>query len=369
MTLLEKYIIARWCYAIGEDFISDMEYQGIENTLKETETNNEYINRSWSDDPCPIELLKKYNMTRFIKNVEFIYKSESIASLNSEEKYKERYGNLSKKTRVSYKIDGWNTQVNYYNGEPVSANTRGRSGNFLNADVAMLLVPQKIPIMGKVKVTGEVSIPKDKWKDYQLMTGNSTQRNSVATALARGDKEYLSILAFNIQAENQELDIDRYKVLTELGFKTPLFMWVDNFNKLNKAIDLMGKRDRFYNYLTDGLVIEDSDSQLAVRIRNWEEKCLRSYVTGYTENRGLYGDAMVADIAPITVDGYKRTKVSVTNLQYIIDNNLRIGAPIAFDIRSAAGCVLNITKTKELQDKYYGRWEAYKQEIDKDVSI
>jgi NAD-dependent DNA ligase len=364
VTLLEKYIIARWCYAIGEDFISDMEYRGIEDILKKEEPENEYINRSWSDDPCPVELLRKYNMLHLIRNVEFIHKSESIPSINSEEKYKERYFDLSKKTRVSYKIDGWNTQVNYYNGEPISANTRGRSGNFLNADVVMKLVPQKIPIMGKVKVTGEVSIPKNKWKDYQLITGNSAQRNSVATALARKDAEYLSILAFHIQADNKELDIDRYKILTELGFKTPLFMWVDNFYKLEKAINLMGKRDKFYNYLTDGLVIEDGDSQLAVRIRNWEEKCLMSYVIGYTENRGSYGDAIVVDIEPILVDGYRRTKVNVTNLQCIIDNNLKIGSPIAFDIRSAVGCVLNTTKTKELQDKYDGRWEIYKQEID-----
>ena len=69
-------------------------------------------------------------------------------------------------------------------------------------------------------------------------------------------------------------------------------------------------------------------------------------------------------IEPILVDGYRRTKVNVTNLQCIIDNNLKIGSPIAFDIRSAVGCVLNTTKTKELQDKYDGRWEIYKQEID-----
>ena len=52
-----------------------------------------------------------------------------------------------------------------------------------------------------------------------------------------------------------------------------------------------------------------------------------SYVIGYTENRGSYGDAIVVDIEPILVDGYRRTKVNVTNLQCIIDNNLKIGSP------------------------------------------
>ena len=82
-----------------------MEYRGIEDILKKEEPENEYINRSWSDDPCPVELLRKYNMLHLIRNVEFIHKSESIPSINSEEKYKERYFDLSKKTRVSYKIE------------------------------------------------------------------------------------------------------------------------------------------------------------------------------------------------------------------------------------------------------------------------
>ena len=30
MSLLERYIIARWCYAIGEDYIDDIEYRCIE---------------------------------------------------------------------------------------------------------------------------------------------------------------------------------------------------------------------------------------------------------------------------------------------------------------------------------------------------
>lgn len=364
MTLLEKYILARWCYAIGEDYISDMEYKYIEDKLREEDPDNIYVNRSWSDDPCPIALLEKYNLMKYYRNIKFDHKSESIRSIIDEQTYKSQFAYLNTRTRVSYKIDGFNIQVNYYNGEVISAETRGRTGNSLNANVVMQIVPKSIPFKGKVKVTGELSIPKDKWKLYQLETGNSSQRNSVSTALARGDVEYLSYLAFSIQLEKDEVTDDPYNVLQSIGFKTPMCMYVDSFDKLDKAIDLMGKRDKAYNYLTDGLVVETGSLQVALRIRNWKEEMLRSYVTGYTENTGVYGDAMVVDVHPITVDGARRSKVNVTNLQYIMDNNLQIGFPIAFNIRSAANCVLNQTRTQELQEEWAGRYEEYRVSIE-----
>lgn len=364
MTLFERYVLARWCYSIGEDYISDFEYRDIEGRLKVEMPDNEYINRSWSDDPCPIDLLEKYNLMQYYRDIKFVHKSESIRSIIDEATYKAQFFGINKRTRVSYKIDGFNIQVNYYNGGFNSAETRGRTGNALNANVVRHLVPDKISYKGKVKITGELSIPNDKWKLYQLETGNSSQRNSVSTALARGDINVLAFLAFNIQIDGVELDGDIYDILNKLGFKTPMCMYVDSFDKLDKAIDLMGKRNKVYNYLTDGLVIENTGMQVALRIREWKEESLKSYVVGYTENTGVYHDSMVVDVSPVVVDGRKNSKVNVTNLQYIMNNNLRIGYPIAFNIRSAANCVLNETRTKELQEEWEGRYEEFRDLID-----
>jgi len=369
MSLREKYIIARWCYAVGEDYISDMEYRYIEDQLKATDPDDEYINRSWSDDPCPVELLKANGMEHLIKNVEFMHKSESIPSIYVESEYKEMYRGLSIPTFVSYKIDGWNTQVNYYNGEVVSANTRGRSGNFLKADAVLKIVPKKIPIMGKVKITGETSIPKSKWRLYELQTGNTSQRSSVSTALANDDYEVLAFSAFDIQMEDEILTRDRYDVLTEWGFKTPLRVKVDSFAALDRAIQTLGLRDERYDYLTDGVVVENANGQMALRIYRWEEKSMQSYITGYIENRGSYGDSMVASIRPIMRDGRKHTKVSVVNIKCIVDNDLRPGYPIAFDLRSMADAVLNTTRTAELQKEWDGRYEAYRSMIDEGAGV
>lgn len=364
MTLQEKYVLARWCYAVGEPYLSDMEYRYIEDRLREEEPGNEYLARSWSDDPCPKELLMANGMERLIRDVEFTYKSESIRSIFDETEYRRQFASLNEQTYVSFKIDGWNTQVNYYNGHVVSANTRGRSGNFMDAGVITKIVPQTIPLMGRVKVTGEASIPKSKWRVYSGLTGNTSQRSSMSTVMSNGDCDYASFKAFHIQADGMRLERDRYDLLVELGFDTPMRFVCNDFASLDRAVRRLAARDEKYDFLTDGVVVENAHGQVALRIYRWEEASLRSYVTGYIENRGSYGDAMVVAIRPVVREGVTRSKVSVTNIRYIVENNLHIGAPIAFDVRSAADAVLNTVKTRELQNMFAGRYGEYRSMVD-----
>ncbi len=364
MDLLDKYIIARWAYAIGVDFIDDVEYRYLENAVKEKYPTNEYLSRSWSDDPCPIELLKKYDRMDLYRDIKFAYKSESIRSINSEQEFVSQFSSLNEKSRLSFKEDGFNIQVNYYNGEPISAETRGRKGNSLNANTVLALVPKRISILGKVKITGECVVPKDKWKAFQELHSNVSQRSSVSTCLAQGLTQYLEYVAFNIQAENRKIE-DIYSTLDYLGFHTPVCMWVSNMSELVNGVKVMGRWNENYNIPTDGLVIENSKYQLAIRVGDWQESVLKSYVTGYAENVGMHGVAMLAKIAPVkSSEGHTYTSVSVTNLQYILDNDLQIGSPIAFDLRSMAVPVLNTTATKDLHDEYSGRYEEYKDLID-----
>lgn len=368
MSLRDRYIIARWAYAIGVDYMSDMEYRNVDDMMKTQYPDDEYVNRSWSDDPCPIDLLKKYDMMDLYRDIKFDYKSESIDSINNEDDFKVQYRNLNARTRVSYKLDGFNIQVNYYNGEVISAETRGRTGNSMNANIVTQIVPKKIPILGKVKVTGELVIPNSKWQVYKIQTGNSSQRSSVSTALANGDTDVLQFVAFNLQIEGGLVEGNPYERLTELGFKHPRCTYVESFAALDNAVTAMGVKSKLYDYPTDGLVVETPTSQLAVRIREWKEDMLCSYVTGFSENIGIYGNAIVADIRPIVVDGAERRKVSVTNLQYVKDTNLRIGYPIAFNIRSAVNCVLNVTKTLELQRDWNGKYDEFRSFIDSKCS-
>jgi len=364
LTLLEKYIIARWCYAIGEETIGDVEYNSIHNKLKEEFPDNEYVNRSWSDDPCPIELLEKYNMMELYRDIKFSHKSESIESLNTEDAVERMFYSLDERSRLSYKLDGFNIQVNYYNRKSISAETRGRTGNSLNANVVLKIVPQTITLSGKVKVTGELVIRKDLWELFKEETGGKSQRSSVATAMARGMTDYLTFVAFGIQTEGEIITRDVYDVLDELGFMTPMKLYVSNYTGLLKAINLLGKRYSTYRYPADGLVIENSKCQYAIRIEAFKEKELMSYVTGYERKHGIYKMPLVVTIRPVTYDGRENSAVSVTNLHYVLDCELKIGSPIAFDIRSMANAVLNVERTMALHEEWKGRYDKFRDLIE-----
>lgn len=361
---MDRYIIARWCYAIGEDFVDDIEYKSIEEIVRKDYPNCEYLHRSWSNDPCPIELLKKYGRMDLFRNLKFEYRSESIRSINSMQEFEDTFKFLDEQSRVSFKEDGWNIQVNYYNGKPISAETRGRGGNSLNADLTLKIVPQAISIMGRVKVTGEVVIPNSQWLRFLIeFSTNTSQRSSVITCLRNDRPEYLQYIAFNIQSEDFEISEDMYTVLSKLGFTTPYAVTVGNYAQLCNAIKLMEKIDKKYDYPNDGLVIENSKYQLAIRVGHWQEEVMQSFVTAYLENHGAYGNAMKVSIYPVKYDGVTRSQVSVTNLQYILDSDLKIGAPIAFDIRSKATAVLNQTKTAELQKQWENNYDGYQKFI------
>lgn len=367
MTDYEKYIIARWAYAIGEDFIGDIEYNELEKKMKAMMPEDEYCKRSWSLDPCPVELLEKYGLQRLRRNIKMGYNAESISAITTMEELRSEFFSLNKKSRLSFKIDGWNMNKNFYNKKYISGNTRGRTGGEKETDILLGIGPDSVPYTGRVTVTGEGSIPNDMWDMFQLKYGNTAQRNSVSTVIANGDKEAMSFLAFNIDVEDGlPFGVDKYELLTKLGFKTPSFIWVSNWQQLLKGIELMSKRSAYYNYLTDGLVLENEDTQRAIRLGAWSEEVYKSYVTGFEEKQGAYGKSMVVNIRDIFIRGNRRSSVNIYNIANIVENNLQIGFPIAFTVRSSANAVIDVGGTRRLQMEWESRYDKYREIIDKE---
>ena len=365
--LRERYILARWCYLMGETYLSDIEYDKIDVEFKQKYPNDEYSKRPWSFDPCPSELLRKVGRTDLLCNPILGYMAESIPSINTSFDVRAQFGSLNKKSRLSYKIDGWNFRLSYYNGTLVQIKSRGRAGNnkYIAFNDIAPMFPFKIPFKGRVAITGELSIPNDKWKIYKDITGNSDQRASVSTALSRGDIEYLSFLSFDIYSDSEKFEGDKYDLLKSLGFKTPMFKWVNNYDQLLAAINYMSSMDSGYNYLTDGLVIENDSYQLAIRIGKWEEQIHNSYVMGYAETQGMYGYSLEVLMKPIMIKGKTCSRIAINNCANIEENNLQIGMPIAFNIRSSANNVLDVTNTYKLQVEWQGKYDKYCEMIDK----
>lgn len=366
MTKSEKFIIARWAYAIGEEYISDVEYDRLEREMKETRQLKEYTDRGWSEDPCPVELLTRYNLEEYISSAIYTYSTESIESLNTPELVRDKLGNTKKPTRVSYKEDGFSIRLNYYNGELIQINTRTRhGGKSIDMESIRTLFKTNINKMGKVLVIGELSLNNKRINDYKQLRGIVSQRSGVSTAIANGDVEFLGYRCFNIYSDDlEEFKGDKYRILESLGLPTPKHIDVHDYNGILKAIEVLGRQKNMYSSPTDGVVVENEDSQYAVRIGAWEEECNESYVTGYVFNRGMYKNSVLVSIKNVFVNEKTVKEITVTNLQTIIDNNLRVGLPIAFVERSGVNSILDTERTLELQLKYRDDYEGYRKQID-----
>ena len=357
MTNLNKFIIARWMYSIGEPIMSDAEYTLLLNTIQKTDPDNPYVHRSWSSDPCPVELLKEYGLEDAIRNIVLSDKTESIPSINDWGSLEAMYKDLDEEATLSYKHDGWNVQASYYNGELVQFQTRGRSNDAMSVEILKHRVPRKIPALGRRTVCMEATVSNENYKIVKAELNNRSQRGSVSSCLARSDyAKYIDLHAFSIIGDEQMLN--PFPTLQEWGFQTVKWWIVHNYKELVEGIQNASRLVESYGSPTDGLVIRSSLTR-AIRVAAWEEPIYHSYVTGYDETYGMHRVGVKAKIKPIAMRNSTQRLVSCTNYQRIIDNNLQIGYPIAFRLSSMAIADLDEESTRLLQEEWEGRLEEY----------
>lgn len=368
MTDEQKFILARWSYSVGQPIITDAEYTQLLNFFKTTKPDWEYVNRSWSSDPCPVDLLKQLGREDLIAAITLSDKTESIPSLNTMYEVVSTYQNaVFDKATISYKHDGWNVQATYYNGELISVNTRGRSSDALDVSVLTPLYPKTIPVMGRIKVIGECTVSKALFSELKEKFGNVLERSAVRTALVH--PEYacrLSIHCFDIIGLQ---GVEVFPTLMQWGFKTPMWDTVSSFDDLMTKIK--GFDQNFINYPspTDGLVVAIGSNRHAIRVGSWEEPVYHSYVTAYEESYGPYTISMKIKIYPIHTSKGMQYRIPITNLARIVSNSLQIGAPIAFNTVSGAIADFNEEATRLLQIQWAGNYAEYRDMVEREEKI
>lgn len=357
MTEYDKFIIARWMYSIGEPIMEDSEYTLLHNTIKRTHPDSPYLTRSWSSDPCPVQLLRDYGYDDAIRDIVLSDKTESIPSINDWGALRGVYRDLNEEVTVSYKHDGWNIQAAYYNGELLKLQTRGRSTDAMSVEMLKQSIPQTIPQLGRVVVCFEATISNTGYKYLSSRIKVRSQRGAVSTCLAH--REYVGLLTLHAHSTIGDYQVaNPLPELKEWGFNTVQWTTAHNYDELVEAMEYMDREVDKLDIPTDGLVIRGTMSR-AVRLLHWEEPIYRSYVTGYEETFGAYRVGVKAEIRPIAMKNSTQTVVSCTNYQTIIENNLRIGYPIAFKLSSMAIAVLDSEATRLLQEEWNGREREY----------
>lgn len=354
----EKYIIARWTYSIGQPVISDAEYNVLDTAMRQTHPDNEYCQRTWSDDHCPTELLRKYGMSEYIEAVVLGDKTESIPSLNTELDVSNELQNISVKGTLSMKHDGWNIQCSYFNGEQVMVKTRGRFQDALDVSALAERMPKTIPATGKVKVVCELTIGAKQFPVCQNLFSNVSQRSAVSSVLSRPEYHHLlSIHAFDIHGIEMDR-AEKFNILKSWGFNTPMWVYVTDYPSVLSSLLYLSDQADKYDPPTDG-VVYDGELRRAIRLLHWEEPIYKSFVVGYEEKYGPSRISPTVKIHPIVRKGSRQTQLSLTNWARIIEYGLQPGAPIAFRIASDATADFDEESTRALHTQWAGRWNEY----------
>ena len=360
-SLIEQFRITRWFYSIGQPIITDAQYTTLLRAVEEIYPDSDYVKQSWSSDTCPVNLLKEMGREDAITAVISSDKTESIQSLNTWSEVSQALSNWTGKGTISYKHDGWNIQAHYYNGELLRINTRGRSSDFMNVDILRTQIPNKINLMGQIRIVMECTISNSNWKIVRQKYGGVSQRSSVSTLLAHPeDVNLVTLHALDIHGTQTD---DKFLLLKFLGFNVPEYVTVQTYGDIEDAVYELADSLEEYDYPTDGLVF-DGGYKYALRVEVWEEKLYKSYITGYEESYNRYVISPRLQIRPIYREGAIQKYIPITNWQRIIDLNLCKGSPVAFSLVSGAIADIDEYATRLLQKEYEGNYGRYMAEID-----
>lgn len=356
LTDMERFIVSRWAYSLGEELISNAEYDILVKAMQQQYPDNPYCNRSWSSDPCPTELLTRIGRRDLILRVILSDKTESIPSLNTEIEVKEALQDCNERATLSMKHDGWNIQANYFNSYLVNVHTRGRAADAMDVSFIKEKIPQQIPAKGRVRVVMELTISPTNYRLY--FDSNASCRSAVSTALANPSlRQYLDTAGLNIQGVPLNGKC-KFEVLREWGFKVPEYRMVEDYYGVLAALEELSKMKTTYAFPTDGVVYDGTITR-AIRLAAWEEPIYQSYITGYIESFGPYQISPSLEIYPIKREGSTQRQINITNWQRIIDYNLQPGSPVAFRIASDATADVDLVTTNILQKQFQGEWETY----------
>lgn len=153
--VVDLYVLARFCYRVGEELIDsstgnpidDALYEKIHNVVKLQGNCSDIVNRSYDDDPIPYSLLREFNMMDLVPDFSKwsdkygrAIEDEKSMSINAIESYKETYDyfmdKLGETLVMSTKVNGINCK-SYYSREQEEGNnnldfriakSRGRNG-------------------------------------------------------------------------------------------------------------------------------------------------------------------------------------------------------------------------------------------------
>lgn len=385
MTNQEKFILSRFMYKIGRPILSDQEYDSLESLLENDPSITEYINRTWEDDPVPVQLLKDYlgedeankilqengmQETSLFGVSAAEFKAQSIKAVRTmEEAYEWFNAHSDMELILMPKVDGNSTSTEYKENKHSFSRTRGRGGPNNYIDITTNCAYALPPVIADsiLTVNAEAYVPESAIPYFLQFVNNvnfTSPRACGLSAIRRSEyspallKQFLKLAVFNVsygRTLSEGLDHARdlgFDVVVPYVLRTfPRFNSLSEFEKV--MYDVMGDIKRKADEIempTDGVVVQVNDRQafalgeavgdkyvstnLAFKCLFWDEELFESTVKEIQvkkSEKSKQNFSIKLIVEPVyTRTGKQLQTVNMFNLANLIQNDVYIGDKIVF---------------------------------------
>lgn len=332
--LKSRIIEANKAYRSGSAIISDLEFDSLLEEYQKNVSEDEYnVFRNSLH-----EVKGKVKHPFIMGSLDKLKTEEPKTIIDFIKKY------VKTTLNVSAKVDGISCRLHYENGKLVSASTRG-DGEFGEdiTDKAKFVkcIPTEISIEDTIDIRGELVITKS---DFMTMSGFANPRNACAGIMNRkewnkSDVEKIRFVAYTVLGPKYQ-KCEQFHLLETEGFLTA---WYDEFIHFTYEKDtfvdtLFELASMTHEYECDGLVICDStycneseyrpDACKAVKINQLTAttKIIDIAWEGPSKN-GLI--IPVGLISPTDLGGSTISRVTLHNLDFIEEKNLKYGSKVS----------------------------------------
>lgn len=237
----DLYILARYTYANGFPLMNDAQYESIQRYIKNNGLAQEYLDRTYDDDPVPFELLQEFGYEVYIpvnsalRNEYYqILNAEKSTSIDSVTTYLAAWSKFQSVKGhdlvMSLKVDGVYTKKAYVKGEFVAGLSRGRASDSWDyTDALAKIVPRKLTgegIADVVRLNSECfmipsSLPylRAKYDPDKYKTEKSSAISFLRVPRDAEDYQYLRILTFSAEGLGNSIS-ESLDHADRLGFTT-----------------------------------------------------------------------------------------------------------------------------------------------------
>lgn len=351
-------------YYQGNPEISDVEYDKLEDELKNKDPNNKVLSIVGTS---PSGNKKVKHATKML-SLNKTYKVEDL------ETWKGDYEIVS-----TFKIDGVSCSLVYENGILAIAKTRGdgsQGEDITDKALWMKSIPSAITEKKTIEVRGEMFCTEEDFihlSDEMVSLGlekPTSQRNIVAGLMGRKENielcRFIRFKAFDYIEEKRTIkkEVEKVTILEKLGFDPEELIvhksMKDVEKRLKETQDFMSNGD----YQIDGLVFSLNDLQLheemgntahhprykmAFKFQGESRETEIKSISWQVSRNGIL--TPIANVKPVELSGAKISRVTLHNFGMVRQNNLKSGDLIEI-IRSGEVIPKFVSVVKEKTGTY-----------------